>query len=67
MTEVSTFRLHVLRATYLLFAVGLGSAIWPGITHPAKPWDLMHGVAMSLPYVFANCVKNPGDRWTRRG
>jgi hypothetical protein len=48
MTEVSLFRLYVLRATYLLFAVGLGSGIWPGIIHHAKPWDLMHGVASCL-------------------
>lgn len=33
---------------YLLIVVGLGSEIWPGIIHHAKPWDLMHGVANSL-------------------
>jgi hypothetical protein len=48
MSEVSTFRLYLLRATYLLIVVGLGSDIWPGMIHHAKPWDLMHGVAMSL-------------------
>ena len=31
MTEVSTFRLYLLRATYLLILVGLGFTIWPGI------------------------------------
>ncbi len=48
MTEVSTFRLYLLRAMYLLIFVGLGSMIWPGIIHHAKPWDLWHGVACSL-------------------
>src|SRR5712692_1483797 len=48
MSAVSTFRLYLLRATYLLIFVGLGSDVWPGIIHHAKAWDLMHGVAMSL-------------------
>ena len=48
MTEVSTFRLYLMRAMYLLIFVGLGSEIWPAIIHHAKPWDLMHGVACSL-------------------
>jgi hypothetical protein len=48
MTEVSTFRLYLMRAMYLLICVGLGSEIWPLMIHHAKPWDLMHGVACSL-------------------
>src|SRR5208283_4622458 len=48
MTEVSTFSLYLMRAMYLLIFVGLGSEIWPGIIHHAKPWSLMHGVACSL-------------------
>lgn len=48
MTEVSTFRLYLMRAMYLLIFVGLGSIIWPGIIHHAKPWDLWHGVGCSL-------------------
>jgi len=48
MSEVSLLRLHLLRALYLLIAVGLGSEIWPIIVEPAKPWSLMHGVALSL-------------------
>lgn len=47
-SEVSLLRLYLLRAIYLLIAVGLGSDIWPLIIHHAKPWSLMHGVAMSL-------------------
>jgi len=45
MTEVSTFRLYLMRALYLLIAVGLGSLIWPGIIHHPKPWTHMQGVA----------------------
>jgi len=40
MTEVSTFRLYLLRATYLLIAVGMGVQIWPGILQ--HPSDLEH-------------------------
>jgi hypothetical protein len=47
-TEVSLFRLYVMRATYLLIAVGLGLEIWPGIIHHAKPWSVMYGVACCL-------------------
>ncbi len=35
MTEVSNIRLYVLRATYLLIVVGLGTEIWPLILHHA--------------------------------
>lgn len=44
MSEVSALRLYLLRATYLLIAVGLGLEIWPGIIHHVKPWELMQGV-----------------------
>ena len=46
--EVSTLRLYLMRGTYLLIAVGLGSMIWPGIIHHAKPWGHMQGVANAL-------------------
>lgn len=39
-SEVSTFRLYLLRAMYLLIAVGLAVTIWPGIVSP--PPDLSH-------------------------
>ena len=48
MTEVSTFRLYLMRATYLLMLVGLGFTIWPGIIHHAKAVELMDGVVSSL-------------------
>jgi hypothetical protein len=47
MTEVSTFRLYLLRGLYLLICVGLGSIIWPLMFHH-RPWDVMHSVANSL-------------------
>ena len=47
MTEVSTFRLYLMRAMYLAIFVFLGSTIWPLMFHH-RPWELMHGVACSL-------------------
>lgn len=35
MTEVSLFRLYLLRAMYLLIAVGLATTVWPHIVAPA--------------------------------
>jgi hypothetical protein len=48
MSEVSTFRLYLMRATYLLILVGLGFTIWPGIVHHARAVGLMDGVVSSL-------------------
>ena len=39
MTDVSTFRLYLLRATYLLIVVGLGVTIWPDLIHHAIMGD----------------------------
>jgi len=36
MSDVSTLRLYLLRAMYLLMAVGLGITIWPGILVPGN-------------------------------
>jgi hypothetical protein len=48
MHEVSTLRLNVLRAAYLLIAVGMGSMIWPLILqHPAGV-ARMTGVVWSM-------------------
>lgn len=46
--DVSTFRLYLLRATYLLIAVGLGLVIWPGVIHHSNAWALRHGDTSSL-------------------
>ena len=47
MTDVSTFRLYLLRALYLLITVGLGSIMWPRVLSHG-PYDLMQGVGFSL-------------------
>lgn len=47
-TQVSLARLHVLRATYLLLVLGLGSMIWPLLlTHTRTP-EHFRGVTWSL-------------------
>lgn len=48
MTDVSLFRLYLLRAIYLLIVVGLGSDIWPLIINHAKPWAHMQGVVICM-------------------
>lgn len=47
MYEVSSFRLYLLRAMYLLVVVGLGIVLWPDIIHHSKPWGLMGGTSTS--------------------
>ncbi|MCI0330483.1 MAG: hypothetical protein L0196_05960 [candidate division Zixibacteria bacterium] len=46
--DVSTFRLYLLRATYLLIAVGLTFMVWPGVIHHTKAWPLMQSVVSCL-------------------
>ena len=48
MHEVSTVRLYVLRATYLLILAGLGLQIWPGILRHPVDLEHMRGVVRSL-------------------
>jgi hypothetical protein len=48
MTDVSTFRLYLMRATYLLVAGGLALNIWPRIIDHPAPWSFWHGVAYSM-------------------
>lgn len=45
--EVSLFRLYLMRLLYLLNFVGLGISVWPGLINHGKPWDPMHGIAVS--------------------
>src|SRR5205807_7595086 len=47
MTELSLFRLYLLRLPYLLIAALMGSQIWPLLFHH-RPWELMHGVANTM-------------------
>lgn len=48
MTEVSLFRLYVLRATYLLIAGGLAATIWPSLVSHTAAWPLMSSVVAAL-------------------
>lgn len=48
MRELSIFRLNLVRVCYLLLVAGLGSEIWPALLNPAKSWELMHGVVLSM-------------------
>ena len=45
MTQVSAVRLYLMRALYLLIAVGLGVTIWPQVIHHPLT---MHGSTSSL-------------------
>ena len=48
MSEVSTVRLYLLRAMYLVIVVGLGMEIWPGVIHHPRDLELMRGVVSAL-------------------
>ncbi|MES1975922.1 MAG: hypothetical protein V4472_25975 [Pseudomonadota bacterium] len=48
MTGISVFRLNLLRAGYLLIAVGLGLTLWPEILDPASHWGLSRGVVVAM-------------------
>ena len=48
MNEVSVFRLYVLRATYLLLAVGVGTMIWPLLLESPETAEHFRGVTWSL-------------------
>lgn len=45
MTGISAFRLYLMRALYLLIAIGLGLTIWPQVIHHPIT---MHGSTSSL-------------------
>src|SRR5919112_515431 len=48
MHEVSTVRLYLLRASYLIIAVGLGLIIWPTLADPPQGVEHMRGVVRAL-------------------
>jgi hypothetical protein len=48
MAGISTFRLYLMRATYLLILLGLGTVIWPGVIHHAIAGDPKPGATPSL-------------------
>jgi hypothetical protein len=42
------WRLHMLRAGYLLLVVGLGATIWPELLHHPQQWTPMRGVVVCM-------------------
>jgi hypothetical protein len=48
MTEVSPFRLYLLRGVYLLIAVAQGLNTWPGIFQRDRVWGLEEGLIMGM-------------------
>lgn len=48
MNDVSSFRLYVLRATYLLIVVGLGMMIWPLLLDAPETAEHFRGVTWCL-------------------
>ena len=48
MNEVSTFRLYLLRAAYLLIAAGLGLMVWPKLVNHSTQWALKYGDTFGL-------------------
>jgi hypothetical protein len=45
--KIALWRLYLLRAGYLLIAVGMGMQIVPAFVHH-RPWELMHGVVNAM-------------------
>jgi len=56
--KISLLRLYLLRAGYLLIAVGMGMQMWSAYLEPHKPWTLTHGVmnAMLLALVLLSLL-----------
>jgi len=48
MTEISLWRLYLLRGAYLLIFVGLALMIWPNFIHHREGWPLMNSVVSAL-------------------
>lgn len=48
MSELSGFRLYVLRAAYTLIAVGLATMVWPKLLHHTEAWALKSGDTVAL-------------------
>ena len=48
MTNISPWRLNLLRAGYLLLIVGLGLQVWPAIIHGVADQELMEGAVTCM-------------------
>lgn len=53
MTDVSVFRLNLLRAMYLLVVVGLALVVWPGVITQSQTWSLSQGVINCMLVAFS--------------
>ena len=51
--DVPTWRLHVLRAMYLLIVVGLGAVVWPQFFKRTHAWAFADGVVASMLVAFS--------------
>ncbi|MBP1203124.1 hypothetical protein JOD97_001138 [Duganella sp. 1411] len=52
MHPLSLPRLYLLRAVYLMIALGLAMLVGPGIIHHDKPWEFMQGVVNCMLAAF---------------
>jgi hypothetical protein len=48
MREISVWRLHLLRAAYLLLVIGLGVTIWPTLFSHGPDWPRMNSVVVAM-------------------
>lgn len=48
MRDIAVWRLNLLRAVYLLMAVGAGYLNWSQILDGSRQWELMHGVVVAM-------------------
>jgi hypothetical protein len=55
---IAVWRIHLLRAGYMLIVVGMGMQMWSAYLDPHKPWTLTHGVmnAMLLALVLLSVL-----------
>jgi hypothetical protein len=53
MTEITKFRLYILRGMYLFIVVGLGCFLWPDIVNPATHWQLHEGYTSCMLAAFS--------------
>ncbi|MES2899482.1 MAG: hypothetical protein V4723_07110 [Pseudomonadota bacterium] len=53
MNELSMFRLNLLRALYLLIAVGLGITLWPDIVRQGSAWSMSNKSGLCMLAAFS--------------
>jgi hypothetical protein len=63
--DVSLVRLYAMRCLFLLNFVLLGMDVWPGLINHGKPWDPMHGVAVSF-WAALSALSGLGIRYPLR-